>query len=271
MPRLGGGDEWSKYLPDGQLLRLAAGAGSTRSGNLYASGNFCDEFLLSETSFRFDAGLSQVRVELGGGLEMDAGEAQPAGGFDVGEDVVYVDGLFGADFAGSEGLAIDERVGLTGTNGARVGADRLWKIGEEIVAGLEFFDVDGIRVRQQAETIALCEAREEGSFVDRVGIEGGIPDPFELFEIERKVEALAEVQVPIARGHAAFLPVWPAGVVFDGGPQFFGSKGKSLGQGGFHALDIHTDEDSANVKDYGAQFGHGYGFSGVMTGEEEGS
>src|SRR6266481_6366349 len=33
-------------------------------------------------------------------------------------------------------------------------------------------------------------------------------------------------------------------------------EGKALGEGRFHALDVHPNQHSTNIKDYGAQFGH---------------
>ena len=120
-------------MPNGQLLRLTAGAGSTSSCNLYASGNFGDEFLRSARIFHFYARLSEVGVKLGRGLEMDPGEAQTASRFDIGQDVVDVDGFLGANTTGPERFAVDERVGLAGAHRAGVSADRLWKVGQEIV------------------------------------------------------------------------------------------------------------------------------------------
>ena len=142
-------------MPDGQLVGLPIRAGSTSSCNLYASVNFGDEFLRSAGIFHFYADSPQVSVKLRGGLEMNAREAEAAGGFDVSEDIVDVDGFFGADFAGPEGFAVDERIRLAGADGAGVGANGFRKMGEEIVGGFEFFHMDGISVGEEAEAIAF--------------------------------------------------------------------------------------------------------------------
>jgi hypothetical protein len=84
VPRGRDDTEGPKYLPNGQLLDLPVGAGSTRSCNLYPSGNFGDEFLRSARIFHFDACLPQLGIQLGWGLEMDPSEAQAAGGFYIG-------------------------------------------------------------------------------------------------------------------------------------------------------------------------------------------
>src|SRR6266852_1049559 len=107
LPQADGGGGGSKYLPNGQLLSLPVGAGSTRSCYLYAGGNFGDEFLRSASIFHYYAGLPQVSVELSGGLEMNAGEAKAAGGFDIGKDVVNVDRFLGPGFARPECLPVD--------------------------------------------------------------------------------------------------------------------------------------------------------------------
>src|SRR5260221_13302099 len=105
-----------KYLPNGQLLALPKRAASTRSCNLYASENFCDEFLRSARIFHFYARLPQVSIKLGRGLEMDSGEAEAARSFHIGQDVVHINGFLGAHLAGLERLAKDERVRLAGAH-----------------------------------------------------------------------------------------------------------------------------------------------------------
>src|SRR5260221_7728489 len=90
MPRGGCAGVRPKYLPNGQLLDLPTGAGSTRSCNLYASGNFCDEFLRSARFFHFYSRLPQLSVKLGWRPVMDPGESQASGGFHVGRDIINV-------------------------------------------------------------------------------------------------------------------------------------------------------------------------------------
>jgi len=58
--------------------------------------------------------------------------------------------------------------------------------------------------------------------VDWLGIESRIPNCGELFKVERKAETLTEMEMPIVRGNAAFLPIGPARIFIDGGPELFG-------------------------------------------------
>ena len=81
-----------------------------------------------------------------------------------------------------------------------------------------------------------------------LGIESGIPNRGELFEVERNAEALTEVEMPIVRGNAAFLPIRPARIFFDGGPKLFGSEGKALSKADL-GLDINADQHASNIED----------------------
>ena len=84
-----------------------------------------------------------------------------------------------------------------------------------------------------------------------LGIESGIPNRGELFEVERNAEALTEVEMPIVRGNAAFLPIRPARIFFDGGPELFGSEGKTLSKADLGTLDINADQHASNIEDDG--------------------
>ena len=53
------------------------------------------------------------------------------------------------------------------------------------------------------------------------GIEGTIPGTNKLFESEGSTEALRQMQMPIARRDTALLPIVPARIAVDGGPNFF--------------------------------------------------
>jgi len=132
-----------------------------------------------------DAGGGEVLAQLGGGLEVDAGDAEALGGFDVGGDVVDVDGFVGGNLASAESLTINERLGFAGADGAGIDAHGLRKIFEETVGGFEFGDVDGVGVGEQTEAIFFRESGEERIFVNGFGDERGVPDRLELLEIER--------------------------------------------------------------------------------------
>jgi len=88
-----------------------------------------------------------------------------------------------------------------------------------------------------------------------LGIESRVPNRGELLEVERDAEALAEMKMPIVRGDAAVLPIVPARIFFDGRPEFFGSEGKAVSEAGLDAADIDADQNAANIKDDGAEFG----------------
>jgi len=85
--------------------------------------------------------------------------------------------------------------------------------------------------------------------VNWLGIESGIPHRGELLKIERNAETLAEMEMPIVRGNAAFLPIRPARIFFDGGPELLRGEGKALSEAGLGTPDIHADQNAANVED----------------------
>jgi len=204
-----------------------------------------------------DAESSQFLAELTGRLILDSGHAQAAGSFGIGRDVIDIDRLFGADTAGFEGLAEDEGVGLAGTNNARIDSDGLREVVEEIVGGFHPGDMNGIGVGEKSEAVVFGEGIKELVGVDGGGIKSRVPNVGEGRKIERKAETLGEIEMPVAGRHAAFLPVEPVWIVFDGGPKFFGREVESVGEAQFRLLNIDTDENAADVEDDAAKLGGG--------------
>src|SRR6516225_499132 len=74
------------------------------------------------------------------------------------------------------------------------------------------------------------------------------------------------MQVPLPRRHAAFLPILPAGILFDRGPELFRSKREPRSQPGLGALDIQANEHASDIEnDCANRRGcHGSGFSGSV-------
>ena len=85
--------------------------------------------------------------------------------------------------------------------------------------------------------------------MDRLGIESKIPRCGELLKVERNAQALRKVQMPIVGGNAAFLPIAPARIFFDGGPELFGSEGEALSEAELGAAEINADQNAANIED----------------------
>lgn len=94
--------------------------------------------------------------------------------------------------------------------------------------------------------------------MDGRGVEGAIPDFDELLEGELASQPPGDVKMPVARRHAAFLPVVPAGILFQGGPDFFGGERDAVGQAGHGAGDVHANEHAADVEDDRPEFGSGH-------------
>jgi hypothetical protein len=74
-----------------------------------------------------------------------------------------------------------------------------------------------------------------------------------LFEREGAAETLAKMEVPVGRRYPALLPVRPAGIVFDGGPDLLRSEREVRGEPGHGAVNIHADEHTTDVKNDGAE------------------
>src|SRR5260221_10479539 len=99
-------------------------------------------------------------------------------------------------------------------------------------------DVDRIGVGQQRELIFLSEGLKEFVGLKRRGIERAVPGGAKLIEFQWAAKALGNVQMPIVGRDAAFLPIVPARVFFDGGPKFAGRKRDALGEAFDSARDV---------------------------------
>ena len=230
--------------------------GSTSSGNLYAQMNEGDEFLRSPILTNAYAEGDQVFVQFLGVMELNPVATERARGVRIRCDVINIYGLVGTYLARSKRLSKDQRIGLTRTHGTRVNAHGFWEVTKKAVGRFEMGNVDRIGIGKQPEAVGFGEVLEQTVRENRVRIQSGIPDLGELVEIERNSQALAQIQVPIASRHPAFLPVRPVRVLFDCGPKFFGGKGETLGEAELRLANIHPDEDAANIKDDGAKFAY---------------
>src|SRR5271157_89574 len=63
------------------------------------------------------------------------------------------------------------------------------------------------------------------------------------------------MEMPIVRGNAAFLPIRPARIFFDGGPELHRGERKALSEAGLGTPDINADQNAPNIEDDGTQFG----------------
>src|SRR5208337_308352 len=91
--------------------------------------------------------------------------------------------------------------------------------------------------------------------MDGLGIESKIPGRGELLKVARNAEALAEMEMPIVRGNAAFLPIGPARIFLDGGPKLLGSEGEALGKAHLGAAQINAHQHAPNIEDDRTNFG----------------
>ena len=148
--------------------------GGTSPSKVYAKRERTADFLLAGDLSSSDPQIVKVGLELFGRLEYDGRHAKPLGSFSVGGNVVNINGLFGADFAGAERFPIDERIGFTSADRTRV--NPCVKEAEKIEAGLHVCYMEGISVGKNSEAIALAEPLEERVVLDGMGVEGAIPE-----------------------------------------------------------------------------------------------
>jgi len=208
-----------------------------------------------------DPEVSQVGLELFRGLKHDAVHAELCGGLGVGWHVIHIDGFVGADFAGMQGFFVDDGIGLAGAYAAGVDAH-----GERFKEAVSFFqmrDMQGVGIGEQRQPILFSELREKSILVDGGGIEGAVPDFDELLKTELASEPPGDVEVPVPRRHAPLLPIVPAGIFFERGPDFFRGERDAVGEAGHGAGDVDANENAANVEDDGAEFGRGHNFRGT--------
>ncbi len=112
-------------------------------------------------------------------------------------------------------------------------------------------EVKRIRVGEEDESATTRKAGEKGVGEHLIGDENAGPSAAELIERDAQAEAISEMGAPIARSEAALLPVFPEGVVLNGGPDFF--RGDSfLGvKDGEDAAGVNANDDAADVEDDG--------------------
>src|ERR1700740_3636023 len=115
--------------------------------------------------------------------------------------------------------------------------------------------MNGIGIRKQTQPVMFREAVQELVGEDRYGIQRRVPNVGEFLKIEGQAKALREVEMPVPRRHAPFLPVAPVRIVFDGGPKLFGREGKAVGEAHLGPTNIYAHENAADVEDYGAKLG----------------
>ena len=73
----------------------------------------------------------------------------------------------------------------------------------------------GSVLESRAKRHFAAEALKQEFRQNRVRVEHAAPNPAEFVEIERQLKFFGEMLVPIARSHAAFLPVLPARIGFE--------------------------------------------------------
>lgn len=175
---------------------------------------------LQVASRQLNAERFEIGDKLSWGLELDAAQAKTLCGFDVGRNVINVKGFVGANFEAAQGLLIYEGIGLAGSDGA--GIDANGEEFEKAVVVFEVANVDRVGIREKSEAVTLGKALDKRILLDGDWVKGAIPDFGELFEGKFRTKALIQVKIPVAGRHAAFLPVGPAGILFDGGPKLGG-------------------------------------------------
>ena len=167
---------------------MKKGWASTSPSKVYAKRERTADFLLGAGLRKLDSQRSQVALELFRGLEDDASHAEAPRRFCIGGNIVDIDGLLRAHFAGFEGFSIDKRNRLASPYAE--GVDASGKQSEEGEASFCMSHVQGVSIGKQGEAIVLGELFEERILVDRVGVESTIPDFAELLEIQRCTKSL---------------------------------------------------------------------------------
>lgn len=178
---------------------------------------------------------------------------------DVGLDIVNVNRFRGSGSAGLEGTAIDVRMGLTDSD--RTGIDTDGKVTEEGKVWFLMRDMKGVRVGKKRQVVPGRQSGEEFVGEKRSGVDGAIPDLAELFEGDGDAEPAGEMSMPLARRHAPFLPIMPAGVGLDDLQEFcrrMRAAACKMAQG---TLDVGAHNDTANVENNGADGRRGHGYS----------
>jgi len=155
----------------------------------------------------------------------------------------------GADF--SQRMVINRRRGFARSYAA--GVDARGEVANKWVRGLDMRHVDGIGIREQGEAAFCCQMFEQELWQDRGGIENAIPNRAEFFKAVRKTEFFREVGVPVARRHAAFLPIRPAHIRLQFPQNLHMVQAVAFAERSHGTRQIDADDDPADVKDHGAR------------------
>ncbi len=217
--------------------------------------------------------------ELGAGAELYGMHSQAAAGQDVGPDIVNVQDAIRLRFGGAYGGAEDRAARFAGANGARV--DPRGEVTHEAESRLQMFDMEGIGVGEQDETVAPGQASEQAIRKQEIGFgnDDAIPCGAELLEGDARVEACGEVFIPILGSDAALLPGSPERVLLNRSPHFFrrqvcGAANGGGADGGEGAERFESDDYTAEVEDDGFDsglggFGTGSGHGSAIEGNSE--
>ena len=113
------------------------------------------EFLtLPAGSREIDAQRFEVRSQLSWRLELKAAHAETLSGFDIGRNVINIDGFLGLDFEGAKSFPVNDRIRFAGADGA--GIDASGKESEKAVGGFHMPDVNGVGIGEEGKAIPFA-------------------------------------------------------------------------------------------------------------------
>ena len=161
----------------------------------------------------------ELTQELGWILEADGVQAQLPRGFGVLCDVINVQRFRSGDAESVERCLVDCRRGFARADAAGIDARR--EVASEQELAVQTRGMERVGIGKQGQAVLRAQPREQTFLENRVRIECAIPCRAEFLESERQSQASGEVSVPFKRRDSALLPVLPARVSLNRGPQLF--------------------------------------------------
>src|SRR5215813_11707532 len=234
-----------KQLQSGGLCILVEKRNGSRHrtspGNLYPAvmwtWNFCWrnplDGQLGIESAQIGAKLARVPV-------VDAVKPQGSSRLYIFEDVVNEHGLRGLRVNGLEGGLKDHGRRLAGLHRTGIDAGCGRKESKKAECGFKVSYVDRFGIGKQRQALAAGQRDEQIVGLNWLGIERAVPGIAKPSEVERTAEALGDVAVPVVRRHPAFLPVRPARVGLDDGPELVRAERNAARQIGNGARNVDS-------------------------------
>ncbi len=194
-----------------------------------------------------DSVQDEIGTKLVGSAEDDASATKFARLLDILGYIINEESLAGGDAAEPERLFVDQRVWLGDTYGA--GVDAMGEVAHEAEVRLHVGYVERVRVGEEGQSVPPRKFREKCIGEDRLRRETGVPGRPEILELQLVAKVRGQLPMPVDWGESAFLPVLPARMMKNPGPNFVRRKIRVIREPLHRPGDVQMNQNPPDVKD----------------------